>query len=590
MTDNVRERYRVEREKRMRSARETITRFEGDLSRFLDDPHSPRLERESLDEDCDAVVIGAGFGGIQTAGRLKEAGLERVRLLDGAGDVGGVWYWNRYPGAQCDVDSYCYLPLLEETGYIPKEKYSYQPEIHAHAQRLAEYFDLYPLALFQTMATSLTWDKETARWTITTSRGDVLRARYVAFCTGAFSNPKLPALPGLSEFGGHSFHSTRWDYAYTGGSSTEPLTGLADKSVAILGTGATAVQIVPALGRSARKVYVFQRTPSTIGVRGNRPTDPDWVAGLQPGWQRERINNFSTLVAGGHADVDLVDDGWTRLYQSLMADPSYTALPPDQAAAVREAIDLSHMERIRTRIETVVSDPATAERLKPYYDYLCKRPCFHDQYLDTFNRPNVELVDTDGRGVEALYKDGVISNGQKYPVDCVIFATGFEGVGSYTEKVGVTITGRDGITLDQHWTDGVRTLHGVMVHGFPNLFLNLGAPDMQGAVSVNLTHILSGTAEHIGSIVSAARQRGAHAVEISREVEDEWAQIIEEGSAAFRRTFEKCTPGRLNDEGRIGMRSRRNGLFPGSAVAYFDRLRAWRVDQGYEGLTFDPVT
>jgi cation diffusion facilitator CzcD-associated flavoprotein CzcO len=594
LEEDYREKYRVEREKRLAARREVITNFTGDLAHYMDDPHTAPVQRGPLDDEVDAIVIGGGFGGILTAGTMKEAGLRRVRIIDGAGDFGGVWYWNRYPGAQCDVDSYCYLPMLEETGYMPREKYSFQPEIYAHAQRLARHFGLYDLALFQTMVNRMTWDEETGAWTVETDRGDTIKTRYIALCTGAFSNPKLPALPGLDKFKGHAFHTTRWDYRYTGGDSVSPLTDLADKTVAVLGTGATAVQVVPPLGRSAKKLYVFQRTPSTIGIRGNRPTDPQWVASLKPGWQRERIDNFSTLVTGGIDDKDLVNDGWTELYQALFSDPEFRTLPPDEAAQRREEADLIQMERIRARIAEIIKDPATAESLKPCYNYLCKRPCFHDQYLDTFNRPNVELVDTQGRGVEEIYDEGVVCNGVKYPVDCIVFATGFEGSGSYTDKVGIQITGRDGVTLGEHWAGGMQSLHGVLVSGFPNLFLNLGAGDMQAAVSVNLVHVLACTSAHIAGIVRETERRASDWFDLEEYAELEWVHLIEANSGTFRKFLEQCTPGRWNDEGHISERSPGSALYPGSAMDYLRLLDDWRERERFAGLkffsTFDVTT
>ena len=207
------------------------------------------------------AIIGGGFGGLLMGGRLREAGFDDIRVIEKAGDFGGTWYWNRYPGAMCDVESYCYLPLLEELNYIPKHKYSYAPEIFEHSKAIARHYDLYKNACLQTGVSALRWDDTSGRWIIHTDRGDAIRAQFVAMANGPLNRPKLPGIPGITSFTGHTFHTSRWDYDYTGGDSDGNLTGLRDKRVAIIGTGATAVQCIPHLGEWAKHLYVFQRTP-----------------------------------------------------------------------------------------------------------------------------------------------------------------------------------------------------------------------------------------------------------------------------------------------------------------------------------------
>ncbi len=397
--DALRAKYREERDKRLRrDGNEQYVEIAGDFTRFIDDPYVEPFEREPLTDDIDVVVIGGGFGGLLTGARLREAGIDGVRIIEKGGDFGGTWYWNRYPGAMCDVESYIYLPLLEDVGYVPTEKYVHAPEILAHCHAIAEHFGLYDDVCFQTEVTRLDWDEAAARWIISTNRGDAMRARFVCMANGPLHRPKLPGIPGIESYAGHSFHTSRWDYGYTGGDSDGGLTGLAGKRVGIIGTGATAVQCIPHLAEGAKQLLVFQRTPSSVDVRNDRPTDPEWAASLQPGWQKRRMDNFNILVSGQLEAEDLVNDGWTdiigRLLLRLRQANDGEAFTASSLASTLEMADFEKMEQIRSRVDTIVHDPATAEALKPYYRQFCKRPCFHDEYLDTYNRTDVTLVDT----------------------------------------------------------------------------------------------------------------------------------------------------------------------------------------------------
>ena len=419
--DALREKYRAERDKRLRAdGNQQYQEIAGAFARYLDDPYvEPGFTRARLTDEVDVVVIGGGFGGMLAGARLRQAGVKEIRIIEKGGDFGGTWYWNRYPGAACDVESYIYLPLLEEIGYVPVEKYSRAPEILRHSRAIGEHFDLYANACFQTEVTAMRWDEAQSRWIVSTNRGDAMRARFVIMANGPLHRPKLPGIPGVETFRGHSFHTSRWDYAYTGGDSSGGLTGLAGKRVGIIGTGATAVQCVPHLAAAAKQLFVFQRTPSSIDVRANRPTDPAWAASLEPGWQQRRMDNFNVLVSGGFQEEDLVNDGWTDIIRNLLI----LARKPENAggvgdgAAILELADFQKMEQIRARVESIVGDPAVAEALKPYYRQFCKRPCFHDEYLDAFNRPNTTLVDTGGRGVERITEHAVWANGQAYEID-----------------------------------------------------------------------------------------------------------------------------------------------------------------------------
>ncbi|MEL6981194.1 MAG: NAD(P)/FAD-dependent oxidoreductase, partial [Actinomycetota bacterium] len=451
--------YLAERDKRIRpDGNEQYTEVVDDFARYDDDPYTERIEREPVIEPVgggmDVIVVGGGFGGLLMGGRLKEAGFSDVRLIERAGDVGGTWYWNRYPGAMCDVESYCYLPMLEELGFLPKHKYSYAPEIFEHSKAIARHFDLYDNALLQTNVTGMRWDDDEQRWIVSTDRGDTLRARYVAMANGPLNRPKLPGIPGITSYRGHTFHTSRWDYDYTGGTNEGNLTGLADKKVAISGTGATSVQCIPHLGASAEQLYVFQRTPSSVDVRNNRETDPEELD-LSPGWQQRRMDNFNVLVSGGNQDEDLVSDGWTDIFRNLTGIAAKQAaqelgrrLTSREKGTLMELSDYRKMNQVRHRVDEIVDDESTADALKPWYRQFCKRPCFHDEYLPTFNRPNVTLVDTGGQGVKRITETSIVVEDEagvetEYEVDCIIFATGFEVGTSYTRRAGYDIVGRN---------------------------------------------------------------------------------------------------------------------------------------------------
>jgi cyclohexanone monooxygenase len=583
--DALRDKYREERDKRLRpDGNDQYVEVKGAFAHYVEDPYVEPIERDSITDEVEVVIVGGGFGGLLAGARLKEAGITDVRLIEKGGDFGGTWYWNRYPGAQCDVESYIYLPLLEEIGYVPKEKYSRAPEILEHSRAIARHFGLYDGALFQTEVTGMRWDEEAGRWRVTTSRGDELRARFVCMANGPLHRPKLPAIEGIERFEGHSFHTSRWDYGYTGGDSEGNLTGLRGKRIGIIGTGATAVQCVPHVGAAAEHLYVFQRTPSSIDVRNNRPTDPEWAESLEPGWQKRRMENFNTLVSGGFEPEDLVNDGWTDIIGKLlvrMRNADMTDMSPGGLAKTVEMADFEKMESIRSRVDTIVNDPMTAEALKPYYRQFCKRPCFHDEYLDTFNRPNVTLVDTDGKGVERITERGVIVGETEFELDCLIYATGFEVGTDYTRRSGYEIVGRDGITLTEKWKDGASTLHGMHTRGFPNcLIFSL----QQSGFTVNFPHALDEQSRHAAYILRHVYDNDVRTIEASQEAEDAWVATILE-LAQFNLDFlESCTPGYYNNEGKPSERGVRNGFYGAGSVAFFKVLADWRAEGSLPGL------
>ena len=391
--DHLRKKYREERDKRLRQdGNEQYQEVSGEFSYFIEDPYiNDPIEREAIKEEIEVVVIGGGFGGMLAGARLREAGIDDFKIIEKGGDFGGTWYWNRYPGASCDIESYIYFPLLEETGFVPKQKYTNAPETLEYCKVVCEKFKLYENACLQTEVISTDWDEESLRWIVKTNKGDEMKARFIVHSNGPLNRPKLPAIKGINDYKGHTFHTSRWDYEYTGGSSHGDLTGLKDKKVAIIGTGATAVQCVPHLGAAAKKLYVFQRTPSSIDVRNNQPTDPDWISTQKPGWHDERRKNFETLLTGGMVKEDLVSDGWTEAFRLLFGNlrqrapsklkmvgfalsgifsskmykdgfKSYMTGKVTEAMDLRNAMqmaDFQKMEKVRARADEVVEDKET---------------------------------------------------------------------------------------------------------------------------------------------------------------------------------------------------------------------------------------
>ena len=600
--DALREKYAQERAKRLRpEGADQYLELEGEFAEFYEiDPYTTVTARDPIVENAEVVILGGGFAGLLAGAYLKKAGVQGIRVIEMAGDFGGVWYWNRFPGIQCDNDAYCYIPMLEELGFMPSKKFADGAEIFQHCRNMGKHFGLYDGALFSTQVRELHWDDSAKRWRISTDRGDEIGARFVVMAQGSYNRPKLPGIPGIQEYreaGGHVFHSARWDYDYTGGDANGGLDKLADKRVALVGTGATGIQLVPHLGRDAKELFVFQRTPSSVDERANTPTDPDWAAALQPGWQEERKRNFhnwSPFVGVVFGEPDLVCDFWTELGRNLTAriagsaDP--TAVTIEQIMAFREEEDYKIMERLRRRIEAIVDDPGTAEALKPYYRFMCKRPCSSEQYLATFNRPNVTLVDvSECKGVERLTPSGIVANGIEYDVDCVIFASGFEISTEISRRYAIDrIVGRDGLSLFEYWKDNYQTLHGMTSRGFPNQFF-MGY--IQGGVSANTTAMFEQQAQHIAYIVAEAQNRGATTVEPSKEGQDAWVATVRE-LAIDNSAFElSCTPGYYNNEGRGGAVG--NGSFLGDFYSpgfyAFDELIAeWRAKGDLDGLELAP--
>jgi cation diffusion facilitator CzcD-associated flavoprotein CzcO len=553
--EDIKEKFAEARDLRLKyrpqGAAQYTSDLSGALSKYAIDPHVDTDEpRAPIDDTVECLFIGGGFSALLTAARLRERGVESIRIVERGADVGGTWYWNRYPGAACDVPSYDYLPLLDEMDYVPSRLYAKGPEIFAHCQAIARRYDLYGLAVFRTTVISTVWDDEEKLWTLRTDRGDRMKARFVICANGTLSKPKLSKIAGMETFKGHSFHSSRWDYAYTG----EDLSNLSDKVVGIIGTGASAVQAIPRLAKAAKALYVFQRTPSSIDFRNDRPTDPEWVAKLRPGWQQARRQKH---IKGREGDA--------------AKKAELAALSREEKIQRQENANIDHMMRIHRRIEEVVEDPATAEALKPWYMFMCKRPCFDDEYLPAYNRPSVHLVDTQGKGITEIAPEGPVFDGQTYPLDLLIYATGFE-----VQKTGIynEIRGRDGREINETYADGLRTLFGVHTHGYPNLFIMGG---YQASFQFNLTFMLQTQGDHIAECIKHARDNGYAEIDVSPKTEEWWVQEVIAHRGKTSRNAD-CTPGYYNFEGEFNRRQ--DGNYNGGFLQYFTHMQSIRGELG----------
>jgi len=590
----IKAKYRAERAKRMRkdAQKQYVKLADETPVDHTFDPYTPIAPRDAISEDLDVAILGGGWTGVCAAVHLRELGVDSFRNIDHAGGFGGTWYWNRYPGLQCDNDAYCYLPLLEETGWLPAKQFDDGYAIHDYFQIIADKWKLNDNALFHTLITSLKWDEEIKRWRVTTNRGDELRARFVIMGGGTLSTPKAPAIPGVETFKGKIFHTSRWDYDYTGGAWRNPvLDKLKDKRVAILGTGATSIQAVPYLGQYAKHLYVIQRTPSSVDVRRNLPTDPEWAKSLKPGWQAERRANFqrasNEIIVPGEGDM--VEDIWTEINRNLDAEreaAGEAAIPLAEFPARREVMEFRVMERLRRRVSDIVKDPVTAEALKPYYNFMCKRPVSNNEYYPTFNQPNVTLIDVaETQGLEAMTENGFVHDGVEYEIDCMIFASGYEVTSSLQKRWGIDeVTGRDGVSIYDYWANGPRTLHGAMAHNFPNMFFT---GYVQNGLNGTTTLMFSRQGYHAAWIIAEALKRGVKAVEPTQEGQDAYIARFREVELDLSHIFETCPPSYFTNEGETGAAW---FLFRGWGLGWDNweaMLQDWRDKGDMAGMRLD---
>lgn len=293
------------------------------------------------------------------------------------------------------------------------------------------------------------------------------------------------------------------------------------------------------------------------------------------------MENFDTIVNGGIVDNDMVHDGWTDILHKLLARGKPTD-DPLKSAADRQIADFEKMEQVRARASEIVKDPETADSLKPWYNQLCKRPCFHDQYLHAFNKPNVKLIDTKGKGVTDITEKGIVANGEEFEVDCIIYATGFELATQVSHRWNATLHGRNGKTLDEKWSDGAKTLHGWTIRDFPNCFL---ISVVQAALSPNFLHVTGEQAKHIAYVIKTANERNIQTVEPTEEAEEKWTETIVELGKLRAAFLKECTPGYYNNEGLpASMAAARSGTYGAGSPAFYKVLRDWRAKDDFEGL------
>ncbi len=546
--EGIKQKFAEERDLRLNYRPEGTAQYTSDLTGSMAEYEIATYggeitPREPINDTVECLFIGGGFSALLTSARLREYGVESIRIVERGADVGGTWYWNRYPGVACDVIAYDYLPLLDEMDYVPKDHYAKGPEIFAHCQAIAKKYNLYELAVFQTTVTSTIWDEEEEMWHLTTDRGDHMQARFVICANGTLSKPKLAKISGMESFQGHWFHTSRWDYDYT----KEDLSGLEDKVVGIIGTGATAVQAVPGLGAASKELYVFQRTPSSIDIRDDWPTDPNWARRLKTGWQAKRRARA------------MMGPQLTEEQQAARA-----SMPREEKIRRQENANIDYMMRIHKRIDEVVKDKATAESLKPWYMFMCKRPCFHNDYLPTFNRSNVHLIDTTGKGITQITEQGPVFDGKQYALDLLIYATGFE-----VQKTGIynQIKGENDLDLNDKYSDGIRTLLGIHSQSYPNLFIMGG---YQASFQFNLTDMLQSQGDHISACIDYVRSHGYQSIDVTPEAEEWWVQEVIHHRGKTSRN-EDCTPGYYNFEGEF--QRRQDGNYNGGFPQYVSHMK-----------------
>ncbi len=549
--DEIKQKFAEERDLRLKYRPEGTAQFTsdftGELKKYSVDVYADAyVERPAITDSVEVLFIGGGFSALLTSARLRERGVESIRIVERGADVGGTWYWNRYPGIACDVVAYDYLPLLDELDYVPRNHYAKGEEIFAHCKAIATKYNLYDLAVFQTTVISTVWLEAEQIWQITTDRGDCMKARFVICANGTLSKPKLAKIDGIETFQGHSFHTSQWDYAYTG----DDLSRLSDKTVGIIGTGATAVQAVPGLAEAAKELYVFQRTPSSIDIREDWPTDPNWARSLKPGWQAKRRER---AILG------------PELTEEQLAKRA--AMSREEKIRRQENGNIDYMMRIHKRIDSIVKNQETADALKPWYMFMCKRPCFHNDYLPSFNRSNVHLVDTHGQGIREINAKGPIFNGEQFELDLLIYATGYE-----VQKTGIynRIEGINGLELNDKYSTGMRTLLGIHSVGFPNLFIMGG---QQASFQFNLTYMLQTQGDHIAECIAYARKNAHHTIEPTAESEEWWVQQVIANRGKTSRS-EDCTPGYYNSEGEN--KRRQDGNYNGGFDKYFHHMASIR--------------
>jgi cation diffusion facilitator CzcD-associated flavoprotein CzcO len=481
---------------------------------------------EALDgnggEPLDAVIVGAGFAGMYMLHRLRRMGL-KARVLEAGSDVGGTWYWNRYPGARCDVESVQYsyqfdASLQQEWDW--SERYAAQPELLRYARHVADRFDLRRDIEFGARVSSATFEAGSGHWRIEAGDAPARSAKVCIMATGCLSMPNLPSFQGLASFRGDRYHTGNWPH---GG------VDFSGKRVAIIGTGSSAVQSIPIIARQAKHLYVFQRTPNYAVPAHNAPLDQGYLERVKADYpaMRQRAKETMTGIDFDYSDTKALEatpQEREREYQRRWNHGGLWFLGAYQDLMLNQEANDTAAEFVREKIREKVADPKLAELLAPKNTIGCKRLCVDIGYYETFNRDNVSLIDVSAEPIEAITPAGVRAAGAEYAVDAIVFATGFDAMTG--ALLGIDIRGRDGLSLEQKWSEGPRTYLGLAIAGFPNLFAITGP----GSPSV-LTNMLPTIEQHvdwIADLIGFMRRQGIASMEASADAERDWVEHVAE--------------------------------------------------------------
>ena len=526
-----------------------------------------------METDFDAVVIGAGFGGMYMLHRLRQEGFS-ARVLEAGKGVGGTWYWNRYPGARCDVESvqYSYQFSRElEQEWEWTERYATQPEILRYATHVADRYDLRRDIRFETRVTRAVFDEKAACWIVETDKADRIAARFIITAMGCLSSPNTPKIPGLADFKGPTYHTGNWPHEGVDFSA---------KTVGMIGTGSSAIQSIPLIAKQAKHLTVFQRTANYTIPAHNRPLDPAYVREVKATYPEMR-KRAKTLPAGIDLKVNMAsaietpEEERRRLFEERWNYGGLGFMAAFSDLLLNDRSNKTAADFVRAKIGGVVKDPRTAELLMPRNIIGCKRLCVDTGYWETFNRPNVSLVDISDQPIERITASGLRAKGKDYDFDCLVLATGFDAMTGALLKVD--IRGRGGVALTDKWSEGPKTYLGLTVVGFPNLFTITGP----GSPSV-LTNMLPSIEQHVDWIADclvALRAKGVNVIEPVEKAEEAWVSHV--GEAAHNTLRSTCSSWYVG--ANIPGKPRVFMPYIGGLPAYIERCEAV-VAGGYEGF------
>jgi cation diffusion facilitator CzcD-associated flavoprotein CzcO len=531
------------------------------------------MERKMAEREVDVVIVGAGFAGMYMLHRLRVMGL-RACVLEAASDVGGTWYWNRYPGARCDIESMQYSyqfsdPLQQAWQW--SVRYAAQPEILRYAQHVADRFELRRDIRFDMRVEAATFDDASGRWLIATSDGARLEATFCVMATGCLSAPNLPDFPGRASFDGPTYLTGRWPHTEV---------DFSGKRVAVIGTGSSAIQSIPIIARQAAHLYVFQRTASYSIPAHNRPLDPETVRAVKADYAGMRARAWRTHVGVDfdyrqQSALEATPEERQREYEARWQQGGLGFMGAFGDLLLSHEANRTAADFVRAKIRDIVRDPEVAAMLAPKNIIGAKRLCVDIGYYATFNRPNVTLIDVGEMSIERITSEGVRAHGRTYPVDAIVYATGFDAMTGALLRID--IRGRGSVRLRDRWAHGPRTYLGLQVTGFPNLFTITGP----GSPSV-LTNMLPSIEQHVNWIAACLdhlRARDLTCIEASTPAADAWMAHVQEVADATI----KGTTGSWYVGANIAGKPRTFMPYIGGVPAYLKKCDEV-VAKGYEGF------